>query len=73
MRKLKTLELEESAADILVVDRIKFATLDLTKELIKGIISTLASLKVIGGLRSRSIVVGYWTISWVLACLQGGG
>lgn len=73
LRKLKTLKLEETAADALVVDRIELAALDLTEELIESIIPALASFEVIGSLGSRCAVVCHWTVAWVLACLHGSG
>lgn len=67
--ELETLKLEESTSDGLVVDWIKLSTLDLTEELIEGIIPSLAGFVVVCGLGSRSIV-GHWAVSWVVACLH---
>jgi len=69
LRKLKTLKLKKTTADVVEVDWVKLSTLNLAKEVIEGIIATLASFKVVGGLRG-SAVVSRWAIAWVGASLR---
>lgn len=70
LRQLKTLELEESTSDGLVVDGVKFSSLDLTKELVEGVVASLPCLVIVRGLRGCAII-SYWAVSWVVACLRG--
>lgn len=69
LRQLKTLEFEEPTSDGLVVDGVEFSSLDLAKELVKGVIASLPCLVVVRSLRGCAII-SYWAVSWVVACLH---
>jgi len=69
LRKLKALKFKEATADIVEVDRVKLSTLDLAEEVVKSIITTLASLKVVCCLRCGAVVC-HWAIAWVCAGLR---
>jgi len=68
LRKLKTLELKQSSSHGLVVDRVELSALDLTEEVVEGIIASFSCLVVVRCLR-RGAIVSYWAVAWVLACL----
>jgi hypothetical protein len=63
--ELKTLEFIKPLTDILITDRVKLAASDLTKEVVKSFIPSLACLVIVkGSLGSRGVgVVGNGTIT----------
>lgn len=66
--KLKTLKLEETAADVVEIGRIKLSPSNLTEEMVEGVVPALPSLIIVCG-RGRCAVVRHWTVTGVLSSL----